>query len=215
MQKSALVLASVVVGLTPLFALAQTTGVEVSQKVTVDGTVVPVNVVAAQGSENVTLSSTKTEGAVPVIFTLYLKPKPKPKPKLVATSSQAAAVESSQKIQASIAGLSPQVADATEPFFTLVDGARSSAATIVEQQLTKTKAALGTDAGKVLGAEATKNATSNPGGTFWYVLQTLYLYILTVLGFIIGSAGVFYPLLAVIVLFLLWKLFRRFRRPAY
>jgi len=30
-------------------------------------------------------------------------------------------------------------------------------------------------------------------GTFWFILQTLYLYLLTLLNFIIGSAGVFYP----------------------
>ncbi len=210
MQKTAVALLLL---LSPALAFAQTNGVQVSQKVTVDGDQVPVTAVVAQGSEDVVLSSTKTDGAVPVTFTLYLKPKPKPAP--TPTSTQAAAVESSQGIQNSIAGISPQVASTTAPFFTLVDGARDSAANIIADQLTKTKAGLGTDAGKVLGAEATKNAASNPGGTFWYILQTLYLYILTLLGFIVNSAGVFYPVFAVVVLFLLWKLFGRFRRPAY
>lgn len=164
------------------------------------------------GSHTVTAelknASTSVEKAL-ATFLVAAKPQP------VTTASDSTSVESSQGIQQGIANLSPQAAQVTEPFFTMVDSARDSAANLINDQLNKTKASLGTDAGKVLGAEATKNATSNPGGTFWFIVQTLYLYLLTILGFLVTSAGVFYPAFAIIVLFILWRLFKRFRRPAY
>ena len=67
----------------------------------------------------------------------------------------------------------------------------------------------------MLSAQAVQNSVSNPAGSFWYVLQTLYFYLLTVLRFIVGSAGVFYPVVAILFLYFLWRMFRRFRRPAY
>ena len=67
------------------------------------------------------------------------------------------------------------------------------------------------DGEKFIDAALNKGAI----GTFWYILQTLYLYLLTLLSFIISSAGVFYPVAALLVLFLLWKVVRRVRRPAY
>lgn len=143
-----------------------------------------------------------------------------PKPlSATATSTQAVgAVESSDAIQESIAGLSPQAAGALAPVFTLVDGGRSKAADILDSQIESTRSVLGPTAGQpseVLGAEDVKQAGSNPMGAFWYIAQTLYLYLLTILRFLVGSAGVFYPALALLFLFLLWKIFRRFRRPAY
>lgn len=215
MQKSVVVVALLALLFAPAFASAAdaTTPQElqITGSAVIEGQSVPVHALVSTGQKDIELSATKTEGSTPVTITVYLATKPKP----VATNNQAAAVESSRQIQDGIAGVSPQTAQVVAPFFTLVDSARDKAAVIVSQQLDKTKAGLGTDAGKVLGAETTKNAASNPSGTFWYILQTLYLYILTVLNFIIGSAGVFYPLLAVVALYLLWRLFNRFRRPAY
>lgn len=140
----------------------------------------------------------------------------KPEPAAAVSSQTAAAVESSEKIRDSIASFSPAAADATQPFFTLVDGGRQSASDFIEGQLATAKKNIGPEnEGSVLGAEAVKNAPSNPMGTFWFVLWTLYLYVLTLLNFIIGNAGVFYPVLALLVLYFLWKTVRRFRRPAY
>ncbi len=145
----------------------------------------------------------------------------KPKPAVTADSNAAqyaAAVESSAAIQKQIDSLSPQAASATAPVFTLLDGARSAAADVLDTQIANTKTKLGAGAGnpgEVLGASDVQQAGSNPSGAFWYIAQTLYLYLLTILRFIVGSAGVFYPVLAIIFLFVLWKIFRRFRRPAY
>ena len=188
---------------------------ELSAKAQVEGVTVPLGVVVSTDSTDVVLSSTKKDGSTPVTFTLYVSPKPKP----VATSSQSAAtVESSAKIQEGIAGLSPAAASATAPFFTMVDGGRAAISDVIDTQIATTKNAIGPTAGKpgeVLSAEAVKNAPQNPMGTLWFILQTLYLYLLTLLSFIIGSAGVFYPVAALLIFYFLWRLIRRARRPAY
>jgi len=201
--------------LLPAVALAQSSDqqLDLSQKATVEGATVPVHTtVSAQNTDGVTLSETNKEGAVPVTVTFYVVPKPKP----VATSSQeAAAIESSAAIQQNINNILPPVETTVKPAFTLIDGARGAAADVLDSQLAATKKNLGPNPGQVLGAEATKNATTNPGGAFWYLLQTLYFYLLTVLRFIIGSAALFYPIFAILFLYFIWKMFRRFRRPAY
>src|SRR3989338_1124026 len=188
---------------------------ELSAKAHVDGATVPLGILRSTENTDVVLSSTKKDGSTPVTFTLYVSPKPKP----VATSSQsAAAVESSAKIQEGIAGLSPAAASATAPFFTMVDGGRAALSDVIDVQIANTKNNIGPTAGKpgeVLSAEAVKNAPQNPMGTLWFILQTLYLYLLTLLSFIIGSAGVFYPVAALLILYLLWRLIRRAHRPAY
>ena len=195
-----------------VFAAAAPQELELSAKAQVDGATVPLGVVVSTENTDVVLSSTKKDGSTPVTFTLYVSPKPKP----VATSSQsAAAVESSAKIQEGIAGLSPAAASATAPFFTMVDGGRGALSDVIDTQIAATKKNIGPSAGEVLSAEEVKNAGSNPMGTFWFILQTLYLYLLTLLSFIIGSAGVFYPVAAFIILYILWRLIRRFSRPAY
>ena len=186
---------------------------ELSTKTQVDGATVPLGVVVSTESTDVTLSSTNKDGSTPVTFTLYLVPKPKP-----VVANAAAAVESSAKIQEGIAGFSPAAASATAPFFTMVDGGRTSLSDVIDVQIANTKNNIGPTAGKpgeVLSAEAVKNAPQNPMGTLWFILQTLYLYLLTLLSFIIGSAGVFYPVAALLILYLLWRLIRRAHRPAY
>src|SRR3989344_292862 len=198
-------------------AAAEPQALELSAKAQVEGTSVPLSASVSTENTDFVLSATKKDGSTPVTFTLYLTPKPKPAP-VATSSSAAAAVESSSGIQQGIAGVSPQTASTLVPFFTLVDGGRSKAADVLDSQIANTKKNLGPDAGapsEVLSAQDVKQAGQNPMGAFWYILQTLYLYLLTLLRFIVGSAGVFYPALAVAFLYILWKLFRRFRRPAY
>lgn len=162
-------------------------------------------------------SGTKTVETLSETFTVKEKPKPAatPAPAAGSGSSQGAAVQSSQQIQNGIASVSPQTAEVVAPFFTLVDGGRAKAAEVLGAQVENTKKSIGPSEGNVLSADTAKNATSDPMGTFWLVLQTLYLYLLTILLFLVSNAAVFYPLLAILVLYLLWRLFKRFRRPAY
>jgi hypothetical protein len=150
--------------------------------------------------------------------TATFKIEPKPVPKTVASSTQAAAtVESSEGIQKSIERVSPAVAGALAPVFRLVDGGREALANVVEKQLETTKQNLGSAAGNpgsVLSAETAKNTTSDPMGTLLLIVRTLYFYLLTLLGFIIASAGIFYPVAALIFFYILWRIIRRVRRPA-
>jgi hypothetical protein len=44
------------------------------------------------------------------------------------------------------------------------------------------------------------------------ILYTIYFYILTLVRFVVGSAGVFYPVLALLFLYFLYRMFRRYRR---
>ena len=206
-----------VAGVPTVVAATEPQALELSAKAQVEGVAVPLSASVSTENTDFVLSAIKKDGSTPVTFTLYLTPKPKPAP-VAASSSAAAAVESSSGIQQGIAGVSPQAASTLSPVFTLIDGGRSKAADVLDNQITNTKKNLGPNAGapsEVLSAQDVKQADQNPMGACWYVLQTLYLYLLTLLRFIVGSAGVFYPVLAAAVLYLLWKIVSRFRRPAY
>lgn len=216
MRKVVLIFALLLLPAIVLAAEPQT--LELSAKAQIEGASVPLGVVVSTENTDVTLSAAKKDGSTPVTFTLYVTPKPKPAPIVATTSQTAAAIESSDNIQQSIGQLSPQAEGYAKPVFTLLDGARNSMADALDNQLATTKEKLGPNAGspgEILGSEATKNAGQNPIGAFWYIVQTLYFYLLTVLRFIIGSAGIFYPVVAVAFLYFLWRMFRRFRRPAY
>ena len=134
------------------------------------------------------------------------------------TSQSAATVDSSAPIQTDIANISPQVASASQPLFTVIDGARASAAGVLDTQLANAKSKISTtpQTGFVLGSSTVANPTiSNPWGMFWYALYTIYFYILTILRWLIGNAGVFYPFLAILFLYSLWRIYKRMRRPRY
>lgn len=174
------------------------------------------------GSHTVTAELTGSDGAVvekeSAIFNVNSKPPPPPKASGGQENLPAATVESSQNIQNQIGSLSPAAEQATKPAFTVIDGLRSRAADIIDSQLANTKAKLAAtpQTGVVAGSETTQDPKiQNPWGTAWTILYTLYLYILTVLRFLVGNAGVFYPVLALAFLYLLWKMYRRFRRPAW
>lgn len=202
--------------LSPSLALAAgPQALELSAKAQIDGATVPLGVTVSTENTDVVLSPVNKDGATPVTVTLYIVPKPKP---VVATSSAAAAVESSQGIQNSIKQVSPQTESYVAPVFSFLDGARSAAADVLDTQLSSTKTRLGPNpgnVGEVLGSETAKNAAKNPLAVLLLILNTLYFYLLTIVRFIIGSAGVFYPVVAIAFLFFLWRMFRRFRRPAY
>lgn len=148
--------------------------------------------------------------------TFAIKAKPKP---VAATSSKpssqaAAAVESSSAIQEQIGNLSPAAEGVAAPVFKLVDGSREAIADVLDSQIAKTKPKVTKIPmpmqGEVEGAQTVK--TPDPQGWASSIFFTVYFYILTVLRFVVGSAGVFYPLLAIVFFFTLWRMYRRFRR---
>lgn len=200
----------------PNMALADSQALQLSAKAQVDGASVPLDVVVSAQSPDVTLSPTKQDGATPVTLTLYIAAKPKPAPEPAALANAATPVEASTGIQDGIGKLSPTIEAYSQPVFSMLDSARTSAAGTLDNQLASTRARLApATPGDVLGAEAVKDPASHPTGTVMYILNTLYFYLLTLLRFIIGSAAVFYPVFAVAFLYVLWRGFRLVRRPRY
>lgn len=127
-------------------------------------------------------------------------------------------VEPSDKIQNSIENLSPAVALGTGPVFSAIDAGRTSAAEALDSGITwsKRQLATGKTVSKVLGAEDDESSSKSAGDSFfstiWLIVATLALYLFSVLRYVVGSAGAFYPLFAILFFFVLWKLYRRFRR---
>lgn len=137
----------------------------------------------------------------------------KPKPKIAATTSPsnaAAAVESSQGIQEKIDDLSPAAGGVLAPVFKLVDGSRSAVADVLDAQIARVKPKLAPIPGVVAGTSTIQ--APDQGSWFSSIFNTVYFYILTVLRYLIGSAAIFYPVLAIAFLYALWRMFKRFRR---
>src|SRR6185369_15427299 len=177
----------------------------------------------AAGSHSITAELTSGAGVVvekqSAIFAIAAKPKPV-ETSVFSTlaSSSPAAVESSQDIQNKIGSFSPTAENVSKPAFNFFDGLRATAADFIDSQLasTKTKLASTPKSGIVAGESTTSDPKiQNPWGTALTVLYTIYIYVLTILRFLIGNAGVFYPLLAAIFIYFLWRTYRRFRRPAW
>ncbi|MEK7612856.1 MAG: Ig-like domain-containing protein [Patescibacteria group bacterium] len=121
-------------------------------------------------------------------------------------------VQSSEGIQQTISTYSPAAAAMLKPVFDFVDTARGKGALTLDDQIgwAKQKVEVTPSPGIVAGAEVGGTWTD----TIFFALYTLYLYLLTVVRFIIGNAGVFYPVVVILFFFLLWKLLRRLSRPA-
>jgi len=136
-----------------------------------------------------------------------------PKTLVAGTSTTSAPVEPSTEIQQAIANISPQVAAGAEPLFTTLDSWRQTGADFLDTQIAGAKEHLPT--GGILGAETAQEAKNNPLGSVVTVFQTLYFYILTLLRYLIASAILFYPLLVVLFIWGLWKLYQRMSRPRF
>lgn len=127
-------------------------------------------------------------------------------------------IESSDNIQDSIENLSPVLAAGTGPIFSVIDAGRTHAAKALDNGVSWSKKQLATSktVGKVLGNEENTDSNKSAGdrffSTIWLIVATLALYLFSVLRYVTGSAGAFYPLFAVLFFFVLWKLYRRFRR---
>lgn len=133
-----------------------------------------------------------------------------PENEVLGTSTE---VQSSEQIQNTIASYSPATASTLSPLFKFIDTAREKGALALDGQLSWAKEKVGQmpKPGLVAGAQS--------GGdwkdTIFFVVYTLYFYILTVIRFLLANAGLFYPVAVIIFFLVLWKLFRRIRRPAY
>jgi hypothetical protein len=123
------------------------------------------------------------------------------------TTSSPSAVESSQDIQQGITNLSEPVGSTLRPVFEVVDTLRQKGVDAIDSQITALRPKLpGTTAGS---ADSTNAAQDSPLEIVW----TALFYLFSILRFVIASAGVFYPLLAIAFLYLLWRLYRSMTRP--
>lgn len=167
------------------------------------------------GTHPVTAELTSPDGSLIAKETASFGVRKKPAPEGAAATP--GEVEPSTQLQASIANISPQVGAVATPTFTFIDSARESVAGVIDEQLVQTKGRLDTPKkGTVAGAstEAEEEPSQGLSGGFWSIVWTLYVYLLTLLRFIIGSAGVFYPVLGVLFLWTLWRVYKRMTRPA-
>ena len=103
----------------------------------------------------------------------------------------------------------------------VIDGARNSIANTLDGQIAtaKQKVATTPKPGIVAGASTANTMTDaqlqNPATGAWYWVYTIYLWILLAVRWLVGKAGVFYPVLAIAFLYLIYRMYRRFRRPAW
>ncbi len=164
------------------------------------------------GSHKITAELQDQDGAAVQAQSETFAVAAKPKPKVAAASSPsvAAAVESSADIQAKIGDLSPAAGGALAPVFRLVDGSRTAIADVLDTQIAKTKPKLAPLPGVVAGTSTIHAPDQGSWGSSMF--NTVYFYILTVLRYLIGSAAIFYPVLALAFLYALWRMFKRFRR---
>jgi hypothetical protein len=140
----------------------------------------------------------------------------KPKPVVPGSNSNQAttSVGSSADIQKKITDLSPAAGNVAAPIFSTLDSVRARAAQTLDSGINWAKQkASPIKLGSVLGS-----STQQSGGTAdtaWSIFGTILLYILTVLRYVVGNAGVFYPVFALLFFYLLWRIYKRMRRPSY
>ncbi len=168
----------------------------------------------AAGSHKVTAALTRSDGMVveneSTTFTINEKPKP-----ASATPTPPTSVESSGSIQEKINSLSPAAGNISAPVLTTLDSARAQAAKFLDSGIDWAKQkTLGKKPGEILG-DATTSGSSDIMNTLWLILATLALYVFSVLRFVVGNAGIFYPVFALLFFYILWKVFRRIRSPRF
>lgn len=130
--------------------------------------------------------------------------------------ASAAAIQSGSVVKDWLGNIHPALENTLAPVINVIDPVRQRASDFLDGQLAATKPKL---PGNVLGWAAASSSEPVSAGTLWGsawgVLWTLYYYLLTVLNFLIVNAALFYPFVAVLFLFLLWKLYQRMSGRSY
>jgi hypothetical protein len=171
----------------------------------------------AAGSHNITAKLTSTAGLVAETesATFNINEKPKPAAASLPTSTPAA-VDSSQGIQQNIGNFSPQIQGLSAPLFNTVDGLRQTMASGLQAGIDWAKGIQAKNgSGNVLGDQTSNPQPKSIPDTLWGVGASAALSLFSILLYIVSNAGIFYPVLAVLFLFILWRLYKRFRRPRY
>ncbi|HVY72886.1 MAG TPA: CARDB domain-containing protein [Candidatus Paceibacterota bacterium] len=129
-------------------------------------------------------------------------------------------VETSAQIQQSIGNVSPAAEKYSAPVFKVIDSGRVFAANQLTKAIDWSKQQINTSSSKKVTPFVTSSSTdtkekggaSGAAGTAWNIFATVVLYVLSVLLYIVGHAGVFYPILAVVFFYILWRCWKRYRR---
>lgn len=167
------------------------------------------------GSHKIVAELTATDGTVVESESETFTIQEKPKPSTETTTGGVSGVDSSSDIQNKITDVLPAAAIVSQPVFTTLDSARASAAKALDSGIDWAKQKTGNKKpGEVLSA-STKAGSGTMLDTIWLILATLALYIFTVLRFVVGNAGIFYPAFALLFLYVLWRSYKRMRRPSY
>jgi hypothetical protein len=161
---------------------------------------------AGAGTYQITAERVDEQGAVVESETVTFVIDPLPPPEVRGTST----VESSAEIQESIAGISPQAANIVAPVFDVIDSLRQKGVQALEAGEVWAKNKAG---GEVAG-ENTEEDKGMTGSVIGAVASGLS-FVLGALKWLLGNAGVFYPVFAISFFYLLWRLFKRMRRPSY
>lgn len=164
------------------------------------------------GTHTVTAKLTSKSGTVAESESSNFTVKEKPKPVDTASTTYPIAtyVESSQAIEDTVGNYVPAASGVIAPALDFIDSLRGKGAEAIQKGIDWSKAKMASK-GQVEGAEDSKGSWMDTAMT---MLATLSLYGLTVLLFVISHIGAFYPVIAIIFFYLLWKLFRGVRRPA-
>ena len=117
-------------------------------------------------------------------------------------------VGSSAGIEDAIASTSPALGSVMTPILSTIDGARTAAANALGQGIAWSQQQA---EGQVLGAstEASTTATAGWENTAKTVGATILLYLLTALRYVVANVILFYPLLLILILYVLYKLIKK------
>lgn len=124
----------------------------------------------------------------------------------------------SSDIQGMVAGISTDAADIVAPVLDTVDSWRKAGSDFLSKQSSDAKQQLADITAKkeALKEQDSKEAASESRTlTLWQVLRTVLLYIYQAFNMLVSKAGIFYPVLALAILFFLYKGYQRVRRPSY
>ncbi len=112
------------------------------------------------------------------------------------------AVEPSTPIEQQVIKIFPAATKSVQTTFSAIDSGRSAAAGALNQGMNWSKQKI---------VEVSNSAQGGLVNMFWVAFATAVLYVFAALSYIISHVGVFYPVLALLFIYLLLRLYRRSR----
>jgi hypothetical protein len=171
------------------------------------------------GNYTVVAALTANDGTVVESESAHFVINEKPKPASVADDISGdinTQVESSADVQALVAKFVPGLSGSTEPIFKNIDALRIKAGNLLDRGIEWSKSKTGTQKpGEVKGTSTEHSSSGGFLGTLSYFAGMIALYFFSVLKWIVSHTGVFYPVVAIAILYAFWRLFARLRRPSY